>query len=88
MSPPLVRIYVWKPQSGANIMLVMAPPKKPAKKPAKKRGPVLFITMDEGTDAELHAYLAAQDVAPDRSAVGLKALREFLVSRGFKPDAK
>jgi len=71
-------------------MPVMAERKKPAKKTSpKKRGPVLFVTMDEQTDAELQAYIAAQDVGPDRSAVGLKALREFLVSRGFrKPDGK
>lgn len=75
--------------AGANIMLVMANPKKPAKqpppsKPAKQRGPVVFITLDDETDAQLQAFIAAQDVEPSSAAVGLKALREFLVSRGFR----
>jgi hypothetical protein len=71
-------------------MLVMAKQTKPAKKtPPKKRGPVLFITMDDQTDAELQAFITAQRVGPDRSSVGLVALREFLVREGFrKPDAK
>lgn len=60
-------------------------PPKPVSKP---RGPVLFIRLDGDTEAALVAFIAAQDVEPDRSAVGLKALRGFLRERGFYPPKK
>jgi hypothetical protein len=75
-------------------MLVMPPPKKQAKtpppaKPAKKRGPVIFMTLDDATDSQLQAFLAAQRVEPSAAAVALVALREFLAREGFRrPDAK
>ena len=46
---------------------------------------VLFIRLDADTEAALVAYIAAQDVEPDRSAVGKKALHEFLSKRGHWP---
>jgi len=65
------------------------PQSRPEQPASKSRGPTVMIRPDPQTEAELVAYINAQDVAPDRSAVGLKALREFLVSRGFrKPDGK
>lgn len=65
------------------------PRKTAASKPAKKRGPVLFMTLDAETEAALVAYIAAQEVEPDRSAVGIKALRLFLSERKYlKPDPR
>lgn len=58
-------------------------------KPAKKRGPVLFITLDDETEAGLVAYIASHEVPPDRSAVGLVALRQFLTERKYlKPSSR
>ena len=62
---------------------------KPAKKPKPKdRGPTLHMRLDENEDAALEAFRAAQRVAPDRSAVGLTALHEFLAREGFWPWPK
>lgn len=69
-------------------MIGMAdPPKK--KKPSKSKGrnPVVFLTLDLATDAALQAFIAAQPVEPDRSAVALKALRRFLMDQGFPPSS-
>ena len=65
-------------------------PPKSGKSKGKPRGPVLFIRVDEATEAQLVAFMKAQRVEPDRSAVGLTALREFLEREGFrpKPDAR
>ncbi len=64
--------------------------KKKANPPAtssgsKDRGPVLFIRLKPDMEEALQAFIGAQDVEPDRSAVGLKALSEFLEKRGFWP---
>jgi hypothetical protein len=59
-------------------------PPKPPKPPKKSRGPVLFIRLDDRTEAELVAFMRAHRVEPDRSAVGLKALHEFLEREGFR----
>lgn len=53
----------------------------------KDRGPVLFIRLKPEMEQALQAFIGAQDVEPDRSAVGLKALSEFLEKRGFWPPA-
>lgn len=71
----------------------MTTPKKPrggAGKPAKKpRGPVVFISLDDDTEAALQSFIAAQPVSPDRAAVGLTALRRFLSEHGhFPPKPK
>ncbi len=63
-------------------MQVMA--KEPKKPVAKPRGPVLFVRLDDQTESELVAFIRAQRVEPDRSAVGMKALHEFLVKEGFR----
>jgi len=62
----------------------MPKPRKQTTEP-KHRGAVLFIRLDADTEAALVAYIAAQDVEPDRSAVGKKALHEFLSKRGHWP---
>lgn len=66
----------------------MATPKRkkaePEPKPRRRR-PVLQITMPEDVEAGLTAYIAAQDAPPDRTAVGLAALKAFLSARGFWP---
>lgn len=59
--------------------------KKPAKKSGSKDGGVLAIRLDKATEAALMAFIAAQAVEPDRSAVGLKSLHEFLQRHGFWP---
>lgn len=65
--------------------------KKPAgkqpksQKPPKRKRDVLFISLDSETEACLVAFIASQVVEPDRSAVGLKALREFLGKQGYWP---
>ncbi len=57
---------------------------KPAPKSAKKpRGPILHMRVPVEVEAALLAYIAAQDAPPDRTAVGLAALRAFLAVRGF-----
>jgi len=57
------------------------------RKPSGKSKPrlVLFVTLTQSDEDALQAYIAAQDVEPDRSAVGLKALHEFLSKRGYWP---
>jgi hypothetical protein len=70
-------------------MAVMAkkksdPPKPPAK-PAGRKRPVLFVTLDDATERQLVAFIGRQRVPPDRSSVGLAALREFLQREGFWP---
>ena len=69
-------------------MLTLMPPKK--KKPSlvgrKPKNPgMLMLRMDEATVAALDAYLTAQKVPPERTAVALVALRQFLTAEGFPP---
>lgn len=59
--------------------------KQKQKKASKDRGPVLYLRLDDETEASLQAFIAAQRVEPDRTAVGLKALREFLSREGYWP---
>jgi hypothetical protein len=60
-------------------------PKKPG---AKDRGPVLYLRLDEELEAALQAFIAAQTVPPDRTAVGLKALQDLLQKHGHWPPPK
>ena len=57
-------------------------------KAKKPRGPVLFIQLTAEEEAALSAFIAAQTVEPDRSAVGRKSLIRFLESQGFWPPPK
>jgi hypothetical protein len=59
------------------------PKKKPA--PEKKPQPVLFLRLDAATEAALVGYINSQEAPPDRTAVGLAALRQFLTRHGFWP---
>jgi hypothetical protein len=54
-------------------------------KGAKPPRLVLFVSLTRADEDALQAYIAEQDVSPDRSAVGLKALHEFLAKRGHWP---
>jgi len=68
-------------------------PSKPNKaqkpKTPKRRGTAIMIRIDEATEAELDAFMAAQRIQPERTTVVMAALHEFLVREGFrKPDGK
>jgi hypothetical protein len=61
----------------------------PASPPADKPRQVVFMTLDDESWAALESFRASQDVAPERAAVCLKALRQFLTEREFiKPAAR
>ena len=44
---------------------------------------VVFMTLDDESWNALEAYRADQDVAPERAAICLKALRLFLTDREY-----
>lgn len=46
---------------------------------------ILYVRLDADTSAALTEFLEAQPVAPERTAVTVKALREFLAHHGFWP---
>ena len=53
--------------------------KKPKQEAAPKRKRYhIFITLDEGTESRLQAFLDSHRVKPDRAAVAFTALLEFL----------
>lgn len=56
------------------------PPKTP-----KDRGPVLYLRLSPEHEAALQAFVNAQRIKPDRTAVGLTALEELLQKEGFWP---
>jgi hypothetical protein len=66
------------------MMSGMSKPKK-IDKPAKSRGTVFNIRLGLEREATLAEYIALQDVAPDKSAVILKAFDEFMAKRGLPP---
>lgn len=53
-------------------------PKKQAPAPDKRKRNTIFITIDDATEDRLQRFLDSQRVKPDRAAVGLTALLEFL----------
>ncbi|VTS00800.1 unnamed protein product [Gemmata massiliana] len=60
-------------------MLSMAKtPSSKAPASEKKKRNTIFITLDDATEERLQKFLKAQRVAPDRAAVGLTAILEFL----------
>lgn len=69
-------------------MSVMSKDKPKVNKSAKDRGPVLYLRMTDADEQGLEAYIAAQEVPPDKNAVGLTALRQFLGRHGFGPTAQ
>ncbi len=68
-----------------TVMSEPSKPKKGQKAAPKDRGPVLYVRLDNTTEQALQAFMKAQTVEPDRSAVGMKALHEFLAKHGFWP---
>ena len=54
---------------------------------AKYRGPVLNLRLGAEREAAVAAFIAAQKVPPDKSAVVLAALDAFLRDEGFWPPA-
>jgi hypothetical protein len=67
----------------------MSKPKKTAKPAASKpRGTVFNIRIGLEREDTLAEYLAAQDVAPDKTSVFLKAFDEFMARRGFPSKEK
>lgn len=57
-------------------MLAMAKQPK-ANEPKRKRNSI-FLTLDDATETRLQRFLDRQRVKPDRAAVALTALLEFL----------
>ncbi len=67
------------------MLTTMPPPKKkPGRVGRKPKNPgMLMLRLDADTVAALEAYIVAQEVPPERTAVGLTALRRFLSDKGF-----
>jgi hypothetical protein len=72
-------------------MMVMSKqrPKVPAAAAAesadKRKRNVIFVTLDDATEAALQQFIKSQRIAPERSAIGFAALVEFLTREGFAP---
>lgn len=65
-------------------MLAVAKKQTKADEPAsKKRRNVIFITLDDEIEASLQGFIDSQRIKPDRAAIGLTALIEFLEREGF-----
>lgn len=62
--------------------------KKPAagKQPSKDK--ILAMRMPADLEAALQSFIAAQTFPPDRTAVGLRALENFLREQGHYPPRK
>lgn len=70
-------------------MGVMAPKRKPGRVGRKPKNPgMLLLRLDDETTAALAAYINSFEVKPERTAVGLAALRQFLAERGHLPKPK
>jgi hypothetical protein len=68
-------------------MLASMPAKR--NKPKELKNPeMVFVRMDDETRAAFEKFVAAQPVTPERPAVVLTALREFLQRWGFLPKPK
>ena len=63
-------------------------PKQPAPAADDDKPQVVYLRLDDDTAASLAFYIAKQDVEPSPPAVTMKALREFLASRGCYPPPK
>jgi hypothetical protein len=69
-------------------MVTMAKSTKRGAKSEKPKRNVVFVTLDEATEAALQRFLAAQRIPPERSAVGFAAIVEFLSKEGYPPYPK
>lgn len=63
-------------------MFVMA---KAPKKKLKDTAPVVYLRLDDGTYRALLSYIGSQETPPDKTTVGLVALRQFLTKHGHYP---
>lgn len=66
----------------------MSKRKKPGPAPsgtAKERGPILYLRLDDALEAAIQKFIKAQVVPPDRTAVGIIALQQFLERQGLWP---
>ena len=61
-------------------------PQKPDPDPGKP--PPLFVRIDRPLHEAIQAFIAAQEVPPDRTAVVVTALQQFLARHGLWPAAK
>ena len=60
-----------------------------SKKPANAdKPPVLYLRLTPEHEAALQSFMSRQRVKPDRTAVGLTALEEFLSKEGDWPPPK
>lgn len=65
-------------------MLAIMP--APKRKPKELKNPeMVFVRMDDETRGAFEKFIAAQPVTPERPAVVLTALREFLQKHGYLP---
>lgn len=64
------------------------PRRKPGRKPAQRSGAPVALWLDDELTAALQAYIDAQDVPPDKSAVLRTGLRLFLQQKGFLPSGQ
>ena len=67
---------------GTSMLAMPKEPKKPktpkSEQGGKRKRNAIFITLDDPTEGRLQAFLDLQRVKPDRAAVALTALLEFL----------
>lgn len=63
----------------------MAKNTRPSADGGTKKRYTVFITLDDATEAALVRFIADQRVRPERAAVGLTALTEFLTKEGYLP---
>lgn len=64
-------------------------PKKVVKAAAPKTPvPVLYLRLTHEHESALVAFINAQRIKPDRTAVGLTALEELLSKEGYWPPPK
>lgn len=62
----------------------MPPPKKKPNQPKRVPNPnAVFVRLDDETGAALAKFVAAQKVPPERTAVIVIALRQFLAAEGY-----
>lgn len=67
------------------IAIMAKTPKKAAERSPEEKPQIVYLRLDDDTAASLALYISRQDVEPSPPMVTLKALREFLASRGCYP---
>lgn len=87
LSGRLAYHYLWL-ASAVRVTIPGMGKSKPSKKPVNataNKSPVLYVRLTDEHEAALAAYIARQKAKPDRQAVGLAALEEFLRAEGLWP---